>query len=216
MKPALTDITIVLDRSGSMQTLKNDVIGGLNEFLNEQEKAPGEATVTLVQFDNEYESVYEARPIGKAPRLTHTSYIPRGTTALLDAIGRTIDSAGLRLAAIPEQNRPGKVLFVIQTDGLENSSTIFSLQQVNEKITLQRDRYQWQFVFLGANQDAIATAASMNIPAHSTMSYAATPTGTQSVSRETARAVMAWRAGTTASVMMSDEERKKQKAEGAQ
>lgn len=116
---AATDVTVILDRSGSMESIATDVIGSFNVFLATQQRLPGECRLSLVQFDDEYEVVYAGVPIGEAPRMTDRTFVPRGMTALLDAIGRTIDATGRRLAALPEAERPGTVLVAIITDGLE-------------------------------------------------------------------------------------------------
>jgi len=188
----LCDITVVLDRSGSMAAVAGDTIGGMNRFLEDQRKAPGAARLTLVQFDNEYEPVHRAVPIAAVPPLTDATFVPRGTTALLDATGRAIAETGARLAALAEAERPGKVIFVIVTDGLENASREFTRERVMGMITHQRDAYAWQFVFLGANQDAIASAATLGIQGTHAMTYAHTGAGTAAafaaVSRGTARA----------------------------
>lgn len=179
-KPNYTHIAIVLDRSGSMNSVKSDTIGGFNHFLNDQKQAPGEATLTLAQFDHVYEVVHDHVEIHCVPPLDDRTYQPRAGTALLDAIGRTIDSLGARLAAMPEQDRPGKVICVILTDGMENASRQYSSEKVFEMIGHQQEKYGWEFVFLGANQDAIATAARMGIHAGSSLTYAASSEGTTS------------------------------------
>ena len=162
MRTDLTDITLVVDRSGSMEAIRQDAMGGVNRFIRDQAEKPGEALLTLVQFDTEYEFVHRAVPIGSVPEYVLT---PRGGTALLDAVGRAINETGERLAAIPEADRPGLVVFVVMTDGQENSSREFTKAQVKEKIEHQQNGYAWQFVFLGANQDAFAEAGSMGMQA---------------------------------------------------
>ncbi len=174
-----TDITVVLDRSGSMASVRDDTIGGFNSFLEEQKAVPGSACVSLVQFDDQYEVVYECRDVQDAPDLSPRTFVPRGSTALLDAIGRTLNATGARLAALPEAARPGKVLLVVMTDGLENASHEFGARQVFDMITHQRDKYQWEIVFIGANQDAVLTGASYGLPASNALDYAATPAGTR-------------------------------------
>jgi hypothetical protein len=174
-----TDITIILDRSGSMASVAHDTIGGFNRFVEDQKGGHGEAALTLVQFDNQYEVVYAGTPIADVPVMTGETFVPRGSTALLDAIGRTIDDTGRRLASLPEAQRPETVIIVIITDGYENASRRYTSHRVGEMIAHQSDIYSWQFVFLGANQDAIATAASMGVDAGSALTYAATPIGTE-------------------------------------
>ncbi|MBI1248027.1 VWA domain-containing protein [bacterium] len=169
MNRELTDITIVLDRSGSMEPIRDATVEGVNGFLASHRGQPG-TRISLIQFDDQYEPLFVALPIADTPAI---DLIPRGSTALLDAVGRSIQETGQRLAMMPEEERPGTVMFVIQTDGYENASRLWSLQRVNEAICHQREKYAWQFVFLGANQDAIATAAQMGIPGQSAMTYAA-------------------------------------------
>ncbi len=181
MKQNLTDITVVLDRSGSMEVVKADTIGGFNTFLKSQKEAVGEANLTLAQFDTEYELVHSGKPIKDVPELTDKIFVPRGMTALLDAIGRSINATGARLANTPEENRPAKVIFVILTDGEENSSHEFTKEKINEMIKHQTETYKWDFVFLGANQDAIKTGTSYGISANSSLSYKADAYGTKTV-----------------------------------
>ncbi len=160
MRNDLTDITLVVDRSGSMGSIREDAEGGVNSFIEQQRQADGEAVLTLVQFDTEYEFLYRGVPIDEVEpyRLN-----PRGMTALLDAVGRAINETGGRLAAMPESERPGLVVFVIVTDGLENSSHEFTRSQIREMIQHQQEKYNWQFTFLGADQDAFAEAGGMGI-----------------------------------------------------
>jgi len=160
MRTDLTDITMVIDRSGSMDSIKTDAEGGINTFIESQKSEPGEALLTLVQFDTEYEFVHQGVPIGGVPKF---KLVPRGSTALLDAVGRAINEAGTRLAAIEEAQRPGLVVFVIVTDGAENSSKEFTRERIRQMVELQQSVYKWQFTFLAANQDAFAEGASMGI-----------------------------------------------------
>jgi len=168
MRKDLTDITIVVDRSGSMSAVKDEAESGVNAFIKEQAAAPGSATLSLVQFDTRYEFVHSAVPIGSVPPY---SLIPGGMTALLDAIGRAITETGDRLSKIAEDQRPGLVVFVIMTDGLENSSREFSKAQVKSMIERQTKEYSWQFTYLGANQDAFAEAGSIGIPVEAAANY---------------------------------------------
>lgn len=215
MKENYTDINIVLDRSGSMEQVKSDTIGGFNSFLNEQKAVEGEATITLVQFDDVYEEVYKAAPLSEAKPLDNETFVPRGWTALLDAIGRTIIETGKRLATMKEADRPENVIFVILTDGLENASREFDRQRISEMISHQRDVYKWEFVFLGANQDAIATAGDMGITQANALTYAANPAGTQAAFGSVAKNVAAYRMKVAASPAFSEEDREIQKKSGA-
>jgi len=167
MNKNLTEIAYILDRSLSMTPLREAAIKAFNEFLAEQTEAPGEARLSLVLFDNEYQMPLDSLPIQEILPLTAEDYEPQGYTALLDAIGITIDRIGKRLASTPEEERPGQVVIGIFTDGEENSSTQYSLEKINEMIREQRDKYSWEFLFLAAGQDAIATAASMGIDGRS-------------------------------------------------
>lgn len=162
MRTDLTDITMVVDRSGSMSSIKSDAEGGINTFIKSQKTATGEALLTLVHFDTEYEFVHSGVPVQSVPGY---QLVPRGSTALLDAVGRAINETGARLAAMEESQRPGLVLFVIVTDGEENSSKEFTLEQIRKMIEHQQTVYSWQFTFLAANQDAFAAGQSMGIGA---------------------------------------------------
>jgi hypothetical protein len=155
-----SEIVFVVDRSGSMERIAADMRGGFDAFIAEQRKVPGECAVTLAQFDNEYEVVYQGKPIADVPPCVLE---PRGGTALLDAIGRTIVNTGTRLRGMREHERPSKVFFVIVTDGEENASRVFRHGDVLESIKHQRDVYGWEFVFLGADENAISVAASIGI-----------------------------------------------------
>ena len=171
MKQGYTDITIVLDRSGSMSGSESDVIGGFNQLVADQKKGEGTATLTLIQFDNKYEVNYTAKDIQEVEDLTGDTYRPRGTTALHDAFGKTINTTGERLANMPESERPEKVLFVVQTDGMENASKEYSLEKVKEMVTHQSDKYNWEFMFLGADIDAIGVGRSLGIDYGKTIQF---------------------------------------------
>ena len=169
MRPDLTDITLVVDRSGSMQEIRQDAQGGVNAFIQRQAKEPGDALLTLVQFDTEYEIVHNGVPVHEVPDY---ELVPRGATALLDAVGRAINETGKRLSDMEEGKRPGLVAFVITTDGLENSSREFNKAQIREMIQHQQEKYDWHFTFLGANQDAFAEAGGLGIHADRAAQYA--------------------------------------------
>lgn len=160
MRSDLTDITMVVDRSGSMDEIRSDAEGGVNAFTENQAKEPGEALLTLVQFDTEYEFLCKGVPITQAPEF---KLVPLGSTALLDAIGRAMIETGQRLEAMAEQDRPGLVIFVVMTDGQENSSHEFSKAKIKEMTQLQQETYSWHFTFLGADQDSFAEAQQMGI-----------------------------------------------------
>lgn len=145
----LTEIVAIIDRSGSMFSYVQNTIGGYNQFVEEQRKVDGKATITLVQFDDKYQVDYSGVDINDAKLLDEKTYVPRGNTALFDAVGKTINTIGERLANTEEDKRPGKVIVMIITDGEENSSTEFTQQQVSEMVKHQTDKYSWTFVFLG-------------------------------------------------------------------
>lgn len=167
-----TFIAVLLDRSGSMGSVKDETISGFNHFLKEQREGGDNAILTLVQFDSRgIDTVHESEPIKDVPELNDDTYQPRGGTPLLDALGKTITSAGKILSAIPEENRPDKIVFVVITDGLENASHEYSKSQIKEMIEHQTTAYKWQFVYLGANQDAIAEGANIGIAAGMAASY---------------------------------------------
>lgn len=157
MRQDLTEIVFILDRSGSMSSRKTDAEGGMNEFIRNQKELPGEANLTLVQFDEHYDVVYRG-PVKNAPEF---KLVPRGSTALHDAIGRTINETGTKLAKLSEHERPALVIFVILTDGEENASREFSGHKIKEMVEHQESKYNWKFTYLGANQDAIAVGNSI-------------------------------------------------------
>jgi hypothetical protein len=183
MKAGFSFIVCILDRSGSMHAVQSDAIGGFNAFLAQRQADPGEALMTLVLFNDRIDVACNAIPPRDVAPLDESSYLPAGCTALLDAIGSTIDDMGKRLAAMPEDERPEKVIVAILTDGQENASREYSLDVVSQMIARQRDVYKWEFLFLAANQDAIATAATMSIPASDTHRYMATRHGTSEAFR---------------------------------
>lgn len=174
----LTEIVAILDRSGSMISSIDDVIGGFNEMVKKQKKLPGECHVTLVIFDDEIETLYEDVPISKMSRLTRKEFFARNWTRLADAIGTTIDNMGRRYDAIPCDRRPGKVVVFVSTDGHENASKEYTTQRVREMVTHQRDKYQWNFIFTGANIDSYDAGAAFGVLDACTMNYASTGPGT--------------------------------------
>jgi Mg-chelatase subunit ChlD len=180
MKPNYTDITFILDSSASMNAIADAAIAGFNGFVRDQQGVPGAATVTLVQFNQNRHATFEAAPIHDVPDLDRESYRPDGGTALLDAVGLSIEETGRRLAALAERDRPAKVIVVIITDGHENASRHYSQRQVADMISHQRQKYGWRFVFLGANQDVILEAEKLGIEANLAENFQATGQGTRS------------------------------------
>lgn len=182
-------ICCIIDRSGSMHSIQSDAIGGFNAFIKAQKNEPGRAVFTLVLFNHEYAKLYDAVPLQDVQPLTVETYQPDGMTALLDAVGRGIDELGASLAAAPEEERPGKVIVAILTDGEENSSRVFTREQVFETISHQRDVYKWEFFFLAANQDAIQAGGSIGIAALYSMNFDATSDGIRLASENMSRIV---------------------------
>jgi uncharacterized protein YegL len=154
MKKDLCEIVIIIDESGSMESCKSDTINGVNLFLNNQKMITGEVNVTIVKFSDYYKIINDKIPLDQVIYLDEINYKPSNTTALLDAVGKTINSIGRRLADTPEDHRPGKVIFTIITDGYENASHDFSRKQIFDMVTHQREKYSWEFIFLGANIDS--------------------------------------------------------------
>ena len=178
MKKDLAEIIFILDRSGSMSGIESDTIEGYNSFLAAQRKVEGEAQVTTVLFDDKYELLHDGVNIKDVKPITEKEYFALGSTALLDAIGKTIINVGIRLNNTHESERPAKVIFVITTDGQENASREFSYKKIKEMISEQQYKYSWEFIFLGANNDAVKEAESLGIKASRASNYVADSHGT--------------------------------------
>jgi len=179
MNKNLTEIVFVLDRSGSMYELAQDTIGGFNSFIDQQKNEPGEALLTTILFDSKYEILHNGINLKDVKPITKKEYYVRDTTALLDAIGKAINDVGHRLDNTKEESKPSQVIFVITTDGQENSSKEFTAQQIKEMVEHQTNVYNWKFVFLGANMDAVDVGNQYGISYVAT--YSATTRGTKSV-----------------------------------
>lgn len=164
----LTHLYFLLDRSGSMQSIKSDTEGGFAAFIEEQSSVPGDCRVTLAQFDDHYEEVYVDRPLADVPPL---DLRPRNMTALHDAIGRLVTDAGSRLAALPDDARPGTVIVAIMTDGLENASQEWNGPAIKALVEQQTAQYGWQFMYLGADQDAVEVGTSLGVSADHSLTY---------------------------------------------
>jgi hypothetical protein len=193
MNSHLTEIAYILDRSGSMQCMQEAAVAAFNDFIKIQLDVPGDARLTLVQFDDAYEVPVAAMPIQEVPQLTAATYTPRGSTALLDAIGRTVKETDRRITALPDTEKPGKVILTIFTDGQENASQEYTAKHISDLIRLYRDTKGWEFLFLAANQDAIATAATMNMDAHSSANVKYSMAGVKSTGSAMSRKVRAMR-----------------------
>lgn len=179
MKKELTELVFILDRSGSMGGLESDTIGGYNALLAKQKQEPGEALVTTVLFDDRFEMLHNRLNLGEIMPITEQEYYVRGTTALLDAVGITISKMVNHAKGIPREERPGHTMVVITTDGMENASREFDYGQVRQMIQHQKSRYGWEFIFLGANIDAAATAERFGIREEWAADYHADSAGTQ-------------------------------------
>ena len=205
MKTNLSDVTLVLDRSGSMESVRGEAEKGVNAFIEDQKKQDGECLLTLVQFDTEYEFVHEGVPIADVPPY---KLVPRGMTALLDAVGQAINQTGERISLTPENDRPGLVVFVILTDGHENSSHEFTKTQIQEMVRRQTDTYKWQFTFLGADSKAFDEAAGMGIRSAAAYDKGKTPQAFAGASGNLSRMRSSSASGQSVSSSYTDQERK--------
>ena len=189
MKKNLTEIVFILDRSGSMAGLENDTIGGFNSMIEKQKREPGEAIVSTVLFDHESQVIHDRVDIQKIRPMTREEYYVRGCTALLDAVGCAIHHIGNVHKYAREEDRPEKTLFVITTDGMENASRKYSYDRLKAMIQRQKERYGWEFIFLGANIDAAKEAARFGIDADRAADYHADSQGTGVVYEAVSEAV---------------------------
>ena len=173
MKHSYTHITVILDRSGSMESICDDTIGGLNAFVEQQKAGFGEATLTLVQFDSQdpYEVIHHFMPIGDVPALTRQTYVPRGSTPLLDALGRGINDIEASIGKLNDDERPEKVIIAVITDGQENSSREFSKEQVEKMIKSKSSEAGWEFMFLSADLNAIEDAQRLGFSRDATVAF---------------------------------------------
>ena len=178
MRENLTEIVFIIDRSGSMNGLESDTIGGFNSMIAKQQKEEGEAIISTVLFDDKTDVIHDRVPIRDVKNLTEEDYRVRGCTALLDAVGGAIDHIGKIHKYAREEDRPAKTLFVITTDGLENASRYYSFKDIKRMIERQKEKYSWEFLFLGANIDAIKVAANMGIGKDRAANYNCDETGT--------------------------------------
>ena len=175
----MTELVFILDRSGSMSGLEKDTIGGFNSMLEKQRKEPGDAVVSTVLFDNEIEVIHDRVVIADVPNLTDKEYFVRGCTALLDAVGGAIHHIGNVHKYARKEDVPEKTLFIITTDGMENASRHYTYDKVRHTIERQKERYGWEFLFLGANIDAVETAKHFGIGADRAVNYHSDREGTQ-------------------------------------
>ena len=185
MKESLTEIVVVVDKSGSMESIRRDTIGGFNAFLKSQKEEEGEATITLVLFDTTFNVIYQSIPIQSAAELTEKTYVPNGGTALYDAFGQSMKMTKKRIESLPEEEKPSKVIFAVLTDGEENASKLknkegerkYTKQIIFEKVQSYQEKTGWVFIYLGANQDAMQVGTGMGFTANNTVSYEANVRG---------------------------------------
>lgn len=182
MNTNLTELVMVIDHSGSMSSIKDDVVNGFKELMKDQAATPGEANITVVIFDNVIETVMFRAPLNTETLKTIDTdatkwFAPRGSTALYDAMGLATNKVGAALAALPEAERPAKIIFTTITDGYENCSREFTQASVRKLIEHQTSKYSWQYVFLGANQDAVFTAETMGITKDRAMTFTCSAAG---------------------------------------
>lgn len=176
-KPNSTLIAVVLDASGSMAGVATDTIGSLNNFIEEQKKLPGEAVFTLMKFADKPSFIYEAVNLQEVTPVTDKQYAVGGSTALLDAMGKIIHETGAKLAAMNEEDRPSNIIIVIMTDGYENMSREYKHEQIMNMVTHQQEKYSWNFIFLGAQLDAVAQGEALGIQASHALYYQSTNKG---------------------------------------
>ena len=214
MKKNLTELVFILDKSGSMSGLEKDTIGGFNSMLEQQRKVDGECVITTVLFDNRYELLHDRIDIRAVQPMTEQEYFVGGSTALLDAIGKTIHKIGTVQKNTAEDYRAEKVMFVIITDGEENASRHYSSMQIREMIQRQKERYGWEFIFLGANIDAVETAGRFGIDADRAVDYVPDGEGTELNYRMMSQTVATFRECGAVPTACLDEIRKDMKKRG--
>ena len=193
MKKGLTELVAILDRSGSMSGLEEDTIGGYNSLIAEQRETGGEVLVSTILFDNESEVLHDRVPIDRIEPMTKADYRVRGCTALLDAIGGAIHHIGNVHRYAREEDRPEKTIFMITTDGMENASRQYTYEKVRTMVEQRKKEYGWEFLFLGANIDAIKTAANFGISADRAANYHSDHRGTALNYKVLSRAVSSMR-----------------------
>ena len=214
MKKNLTELVFILDKSGSMSGLEKDTIGGFNSMLEQQRKVDGECVITTVLFDNRYELLHDRIDIRAVQPMTEQEYFVGGSTALLDAIGKTIHKIGAVQKNTAEEYRAEKVMFVIITDGEENASRCYSSMQIRQMIQRQKERYGWEFIFLGANIDAVETAGRFGIDADRAVDYVPDGEGTELNYRMMSETVATFRECGAVPTACLDEIRKDMKKRG--
>lgn len=178
MRKGLTEVVFILDRSGSMSGLEADTIGGYNSMLSKQKQEEGEAIISTVLFDDRTEILHDRKNLNQVEKITDKDYYVRGCTALLDAVGGAIHHIGRVQKEMPEDDRPEKTLFIITTDGMENASKRYSYKKVKKMVEKKKKKLHWEFVFLGANIDAIDVASRFGVAANRAVRYKCDSVGT--------------------------------------
>lgn len=202
------EIVMVLDRSGSMGTCQDTIIEEFNKFVKDQAAQPGRAFVTLAQFDDEYELLFDRQDVSGVPYLDRTKYVPRGMTGLFDAIGRTINVVAARISTSPPKRQPRKVVFVILTDGHENASKEYKSEAVKEMIEHCRKEHDWEFVFLGADESQIGAGVSLGVSADNVLKHRGVASGYVANYASVSRAVSSLRCGDTDNLAFTADDRK--------
>jgi uncharacterized protein YegL len=205
--PNYVHYVLVIDRSGSMTSIRADAEGGIHSFVEDQAKTTagkdGKVTLSLYQFDSTVDRVLDFSPLSHG--LLY-KLVPSGMTRLLDAVGTAVTETGEKLAAMDESERPGKVVVLIVTDGEENASYEWEANAVNRLVTEQTEKYSWAFSYIGANQDAWATGASLGIDMASSLNYTATPEGTRGAYQKMSRSVDDYISGRAVSILYDDDD----------
>jgi hypothetical protein len=207
MNKEYTYIYMVLDESGSMSTRRADVIGSVNSFIKKHKEIPGKADITIRTFNDKHNIILNNKDLYSTGDLHENSYYPMGSTALYDAIGLGIDTLGGILREKNPKDRPDKVIFIIQTDGEENSSVVYKLQDIKEKIQHQTSKYNWEFVFVGVTSESVLNAQDMGIPKDNTMAYINSSKGTQQTFDSLASNSVCYRSSGVASMAFTQKDR---------
>ncbi len=206
----LTDITIILDRSGSMEGIKSATIEGFNSFLKDQKNDELKSVVSFLQFDDEYETVYSGKNIDEVQYINIASFQPRGLTALLDAIGKTIDATKKRIKKLPKKEGPENVLIAIITDGMENASKQYSRSEIFRKIRKREEKDGWKFVFIAANQDAIYEASKFGIREERALRFSADEGGMNDAMDSLSKKMYHMKRDQNKNFLFDEDDRKKQ------